>query len=343
MILTKLLKRSAWFCFFAFAMTFAARAQQDSSLSYPEPFLDEDKAYRDSTFGLPFSFSEKDVIGVDVLRLRARLDSISRYNDSLLRIIKRANIAIRSDSLASLYNYIQKDRSKNYNSWNFSVAQNHATGGSLDDLLEKYGLPDFQKVSYDFSALLSFSWKRRRYVHELFMVIGVGRNNRNDKADFFYNAHRPINYSFGYSVLNTRLLDIFPFAGLSYQSSQLYFNDRTVDGFSPQASADSSLNRLFLSRNGSDFRIKNNQIVLDYGAEIDFHVVYSRAKTGMILGMRAGRTLPLVSSGWRSGDFRYSQLRDVRLKEYYFSFVIKIYWRRSLESYYLRYPNLYGE
>ena len=293
----------------------------------------EMKAYRDSTWRMDFHFTEKNTGSVNESIVLQRLDSIKRFNDSLLAFLLKENIRLRSDSLMALYNYLQKDRSRSYNSWNWFVTRNLSDPGSLAPLLEKYGYPAWRTDHYDVSFFLNFTWKRRFFVHDVFFALPFGREQQNDSLSISYNTWRPLHYSFGLSVLNSKYVDIFPFGALSLQMSDLTFKPRLQSDPAPLTKLEEMLPQIKNYGVSPSLTLDRTDVLFDYGAEIDFHVAYSPAKAGLILGIRAGRCLSLTDGSWHKGSTAITGLDDVILRDSYVSLILKIYWRRTAVRY----------
>jgi hypothetical protein len=149
----------------------------------------------------------------------------------------------------------------------------------------------------------------------------------------------PLNYNIGYCVVDKKRLQIFPYAGLLYQSAELDFVNTAVQPFDIGAgSYDSLIKAAAVNKKGAEYKFKKREIVLNYGIELDLHLVYSKRKTGFLIGFRAGGGLPLLSTGWMLDGSRYSQLNSTKIRDYYYDIVLRVYLRRPTRGgpYYLQ-------
>lgn len=285
---------------------------------------------RDSTWGFDFDFSDLDFRKVKLDILEAKLAKIRAYNDSMMLVIKAKNIAQRSDSLEQLYDLLNGDISTSYNAYSLFFGQYHSNLGSLNKGLNVSNFPQLENTSYHFTNFFDFTWKRKRCLNELYMIYGIVKDVTMGNVSVSYNYWSPLNYTFGFAVIDSKRLQIFPFAGLSYQSSNIKFSNSFEQLFElGSASYDSLLSASNINRRGVDYQLKKRELVLNYGLEMDFHLIYSKRKTGVILGVRAGKLQPLLSGGWIFEGKRYSQLSDVTIRDYYIDAVIRIYTRRN--------------
>jgi hypothetical protein len=277
---------------------------------------------------LDFDFSELDFRKVKLDLLEAKLKKIRVYNDSMMRIIRNRNIAQRSDSLEQLYDLLNGDISTSYNAYSLFVGQYHSTLGSLNRGLVLSTFPELESNSYHFTNLVDFTWKRKRFINDVFISLGIVKDVTKGNLTVSYNYWSPINYSFGFAVIDSKRFQFFPFACLSFQSSTLKFSNSAEQLFElGSGSYDSLIRAANTNKKGVEYQLKKRELMLNYGLEMDFHLFYSKRKTGVILGFRAGKGLPVLSSGWTMEAKRYAQLSDVLIKDYYMDIVVRIYTR----------------
>lgn len=280
-----------------------------------------------------FNFDSLDLSKVNREELVKKLDKIKAFNDSIYFIQLKRNMDVSSDSLAELYHLISRKASKNYHGFGFAANQGRGYLSRLNDRIKAYGGTGLDEVSYGFTVF-NLNWKRGRRVHE-FSFLSVqqirGTNNKGVKID--YNSYSPVAYRFGFSLINARWLDVFPFGALRYEGTNISFRNDAELAVPNSAGAYDTLIKYSSSYNSSrDFELKKKSLILDYGLEMDFHLVYSKYGTGLILALRAAKTQSLISGRWTMGKDNYS-VPDIIAREYIFEIALKIYFRNDSGRY----------
>ncbi len=309
---------SCMFILIATTISFAQKEKDD------DDYLDN----RDSTWGLDFNFKKLDQNAVKIKVLEAKLDKINRYNDSMLTIIRAKNIKERSDSLEALYDYLSKDTSTSYNAYSFFAGQYHSGLSGINQSLAASGWPKLKDVSYHFTNFLDFTWKRNRHINDVFIAVGNPVTATKGDVSITYSYSSLLNYTYGYCFLDSKRFQFFPFAGLGYQNSNLIFSNSSQQLFDlGKGLYDTLLKATAVNKRGVEYKFNRRDIVLSYGVEFDFHVIYSKRKTGFILGVRGGKTQILLGNGWQVDGRRYSQIKNINVRDYYFDVVLRIYGR----------------
>jgi hypothetical protein len=294
---------------------------------------------RYSTWGIEFDFSDLDPATVKINLLAAKLKRIKTYNDSVMNKLRLRNIKQRSDSLEQLYDLLAGDTTSSYNAYSFFAGQYHSTISALNKGLASLAWPKLPDMSYHITNFLDFTWKRRRIINDVFMSVGTAQSVSKGDISVSYTFKSPLNYNIGYCILDKKRVQFFPYIGLSYQSSELSFANTAVQPFDLKGSIyDTLVKAATVNKKGADYRFKKQDLIFNYGVELDLHVVYSKRGTGFIVGARAGGGVPFFSTGWRLDGSRYSQLNGVSIKDYYYDIVLRVYLRRNSQGgpYYLR-------
>ena len=286
---------------------------------------------RDSVWGFEFDFSELDPANVKLDVLTRKLAKLKRYNDSLMTLIKNRNIKERSDSLEQLYHLMVADTSSGYNAYTFFVGQFNSKVSGLNRSLATQGWPKLNPMSFQYTNLFDFTWKRGRIIQDIFLSQGAGRTVTKSEVEISYKYRSLVNYNFGYAILDKKRIQFFPFAGLSYQSSELNFTNLGVQPFNVGGTSfDSLIVAAKRNRDGVSYQFRKREVILNYGLELDVHVFYSKRRTGFIMGLRSGGALPLIpfkGSSWKLDGVKYPQYDSFIVRNYYFDIVFRVYTR----------------
>jgi hypothetical protein len=283
---------------------------------------------RDSTWGMEYDFSDLDYRKVKLDELTKKLSIIRNYNDSMMTIVRNKNIKLRSDSLEQLYDLLNGDVSTSYNAYSVFGGMYHSKLNALNSGLVKAGLPKLKENSTHFTNFLDYTWKRKRFINDIFMIDGVAQEITKANLTVTYKFRSLLNYSFGYAIIDSKRFQFFPFGCLSFQTSSIKFSNsnETFIGFT-SVNFDSLIYGSSFNTRGVEYELKKQELVLNYGVELDYHLFYSKRKTGIVIGARIANSQPLISNGWKYEGKTYSQLNGVNLKDYYVDFVIRIYSR----------------
>lgn len=287
---------------------------------------------RDSIWDIEFDFSELEVEKVNLFRLENKLRRIKAYNDSVMAQLRAKNIRERSDSLLQLYEYLSADSSNDYNAYTFTAGQYHSNVSGFNRTLGNLGWAKLSGLAAQYTNIVDYTWKRGRLVHQVAIIAGAPVSVSKNDVTITYSFLSPLNYWFGYSLIDKRRIQFFPFAGLSYQRSELNFSNSYFYPFEPaKSNYDSLIKAAVNNRRGAEFNFRKRELVLDAGAELDVHVIYSWRKTGFIVGLRAGKVIPLLGGNWKLEGSRYPQI-GVNLRDYHYELVLRIYSRRENNS-----------
>ncbi len=318
--LTQIIKTKLFLCL-ALLIGFSNLIAQDYD-------ADDVEIDRDSVWGLNFDLSELDYSKVKMDILTKKLKIIKQYNDSILRMVKNKNIKWRSDSLIQLYDYLNGDISTSYNAYSFFAGKYHSNLSGLNKGLKISSFPELEANSLHLTNFLDYTWKRKRIIQDVYISDGVGKEVSRNDVTVSYKFFSPINYCFGFAIIDSKRIQFFPFASFGFQTSTIKFSNASEDLFKLGGGLfDSLLRSTFVNKRGVDYTVRKRELVLNCGAEIDFHLFYSKREKGFIIGLRAAQAIPIIGSGWRFNGTRYAQFSDVTLKDYYLDVVLRIYYR----------------
>lgn len=291
----------------------------------------DDEGYelsRDSVWGFDFDMSELDYNKVHMDVLIKKLTRIKHYNDSMMRVIKNKNIKWRSDSLVQLYDLLNGDITTSYNGYSFFVGQYHSNLSDINAGLKLSGFPTFPEMNFHLTNFLNYTWKRKRFFNEVFMVDGLGRDISKGDINVSYKFKSPFNYTFGYAIIDSKRFQFFPFASLGLQFSTITISNISEKIFDLYGGMFDSIIRTSINYSrGVEYKLKKIEFVLNYGLEMNYHLFYSKREKGFILGVRAARALPIIGTGWQFEGERRAQFNKVQLNEYYIDVVARFYLR----------------
>ncbi|MCC6372508.1 MAG: hypothetical protein IT236_16005, partial [Bacteroidia bacterium] len=158
---------------------------------------------------------------------------------------------------------------------------------------------------------------------------GIARTVSKGDISITYNYKSPINYNLGYCIIDEKRVQLFPYTGLQYQTSSFDLVNNSEQLFDlKNYKFDTLIKATSANKRGVEYNLKKRELILNYGLELDFHLIYSKRRTGFIIGLRGGGGLPLLSTGWALDGGRYSQFNDLKIKDYYFDVVLRVYLRR---------------
>lgn len=285
---------------------------------------------RDSIWGIEFDFSELDPAKVNVKALRAKLARLKAYNDSMMLAVRARNIKERSDSLEQLYEIVASDTSSSYLAYSFFGGQYHSTFNNLNNALSSAGMPRLNRNGYHFTSLLDITWKNKRHMNDFYISNGSQQSATKADVSVNYSFLNIFNYRYGYCIVDRHRFCLFPLAGLHFQFSQLNFVNTSVPirDFN-ESIYDTLLYAVSVNKKGIEYNFRRRDLSLSLGLETDVHLIYSKRKNGLILGLRATQMVPLASTGWVLDGKSYSQLRGVNINDYHFDIVLRVYTRMN--------------
>lgn len=293
--------------------------------------IDENGEYfnRDSIWGVEFDFEELDPKQVNVFRLENRLKRIRAYNDSVMNALRLKNIKWRSDSLMQLYDLLDTDTTSDYNAYSFFAGVYHSNVSGLNRTLVAAGWPKLNSLAAHYTNIVNYTWKRGRFINEVTIAAGAPVSVSKGDVTITYSYLSPLNYQMGYALLDKKRIQISPFAGLNYQRSDLTFSNSFFSSVEPSKSGyDSLLKAATNNKSGTEFNFRKRELMLDAGLEIDVHVIYSKRKTGFIIGARAGRAVSLLGGDWKLEGTNYPQI-GINIKDYHYELVLRVYSRKG--------------
>jgi hypothetical protein len=249
-----------------------------------------------------YDFSEIDPGKIDRYKVEKQLDSIYRNSgyDSLLQLLSHA----RSTSHRAKY-------------VGFVIGY-QATQASLSHLKNGLNAMGFNSLSENFGGVpWGTDLRGKRLLASFILVPGLKNTASNSDYKIEVNGIN-LELVFGYDVLNLKRLHFYPQLSLSLQDLEIEVKRKTA------ATDVTNVNQLILNPAGTS--LEKSSFNLAYGVELDYHLAYSAAGGGIILGLRYGRTTPLVKGKYTisGGDPSSFKSPDI-MNESFFSVVLKFY------------------
>lgn len=260
---------------------------------------------------------------IDKQNLIKKLNVIKLLNDSL-------NELLQTDSLYQLYKRVGRISSKDYSSWYLSAGPSWSDLGALNDGLKANSLPELSESRVDISYIVAFFWKRNRFIHDLNMQFTVGNARKQDSLRINYNIQDLISYKFGYSIINSKRLELSPYIGINFRLSEINFENSSITEIPDSLSSFASFTSLAINRfDNQRTELNRFTIPLDYGVELNYHLKYSKWGNGITIGTRFGQTLPFITAPWKNNGTELKDLPEIKLRQSYLSFILRFYWRRN--------------
>lgn len=254
--------------------------------------------------------------------LVAKLNRIREINDSI-------NIDLNTDSLYFLYSKLSRVTTKDYSSWYFGIGPSYADLSALNDGLRANNLSPLSETAIGVTYLISFAFQRNRFVHDISMGFAFGSKSNSDGISVDYNLIDLLSYKFGYAIINEKRFNMFPYFGLNPQISTLSFANNNHPKLDESTSSYKDLIGFVVNNPGIGEHYFNRfEFTTDIGLQADYHIKYSKRAGGIMLGLRAGKTFPMIDFSWMNDGKKYENLEEINLRDSYLYFIIKFYWRR---------------
>lgn len=232
------------------------------------------------------------------------------------------------DSLSQLYIFAHRD-DRTYSSWYLSAGPAFNNYGNLNQELKVASLPVLKEVALNFIYFLGYSGKKGRTLHDFYLGLSFPNKIQSDDIELKVNGLNFLNYDFGYSILDTRLINLHTLSGLYWQHTFINYTfinpnpaSNSVDNYSDL------FGNIYNHKTEIDMEIRKNEIGLNLGLELDYHIKYSNNNNGIIIGAKAGMTFPFYKTDWKIDKRSYEQLPDIQFRQWYINLVFKLYSRK---------------
>lgn len=247
--------------------------------------------------------------------------------DSLLILIQkeRAHIdsiyyAHKMDSLEMLFHHINTD-TVSYTALTLTLEYVEAEYEKLLDDLIAHGFNEVGSGASGFGYGVTF--KRKRFIHEFTFNILFGKKMKSENhEEVKVSGINLFNYVFGFDLLNTPRVNLFPFVGLNHQFTALQYKRNDSGG--------NTYSSLFeIPNDVDDIDIEKSMLRFTFGGELDYHVSFSSHSGGIIFGVRYGLNTTLVEGSYKADKEKINYDPEISLRNSYVTFLLKIYGRRQ--------------
>lgn len=251
-------------------------------------------------FQRDYDFSKVDPTTIDVEKLQA-------YKDSIYALYK-------FDSIYALISYRhEKTYSPKYVSFNVGVFGQMASLKYLNRGLKESQMEEMNEA---FATIpIGFSVKGKRWISDYFIHATIRNKVDNDDWRLDVSGGR-IGFMVGYDVANTKRFQLYPQAGLSFQTMNLKSRNKHADDYIGHISQ-----LAYIAGNTS---MTKASLSFDYGIEADYFVSFSEG-SGIILGLVYGMSYDVIPGKFKIDKERSSlNIHDDRLRSSYFGIVLKL-------------------
>ncbi|HET9053249.1 MAG TPA: hypothetical protein VFM90_03700 [Cyclobacteriaceae bacterium] len=246
--------------------------------------------------------------------LRERIKQEHAYFDSLYR-------ARKLDSLEYLLSYHNTDTASYAG---FTLYFEHVPG-DYEKLLNELSANGFDTSEGASAFGYGFTFKKRRFVHELNFGFIWGDEMKSDNHETVKITGTNISYLFGFDLLNTTHFSVFPFINLHYQGVMLEYTRKPAGGQSFD-------NFLDVPAGVNHLDLRKNALRIGVGGEIDYYFTDSNRAGGIILGFRYGVNETLTEGKYKAEKQKINYDPEITLRNSYFALVLRFYGRTTFRS-----------
>ena len=225
-----------------------------------------------------YDFSTVDIEKIETDLVRKQLDSIYRTSGM--------------DSLAQLLDFKRSETySEKYVSFFIGYQSTRASLNSLNSGLAAFG---FDKLSENFGGVpWGFDVRGKRFLFTYWFAPGI----KNQASDGDYTVEvKGTNFQLGlgYDILNLKRLQLYPQVAFGLQDFDIEVKINRAPDYIR------TVNDLILNAAGTS--LKKNSFDMSYGLELDYHLLYSKSKGGIIVGLRYGRVVTLADGKFKMAN-----------------------------------------
>lgn len=221
-----------------------------------------------------------------------------------------------ADSLARLAAHVrQVSYRPTYSGFEFGYEMSTASLPTLNDGLAALG---FEMIPENFGAVVwGFNVRSPRWLYNVTFTIGASNKSSNDDYKLKVSATN-IDLGIGYDIINHPKFQLYPQAALGFQGSWIEATPR-------QKLTPGDLGG-WLSQ-GGERELNRGSLLLTYGVEADYHLVYSSGGSGIILGVRYGLTSDIIEGKWKMNGEKWDYDSEDRMKEARWVFLMRFYFK----------------
>jgi hypothetical protein len=252
-----------------------------------------------------YDFSTVDLEKINADAVREQIDSMYRTSgmDSLSQLL----------SLAHSVTYNEK-----YVSFIIGYQSSRASLNSLNSGLAALGL---NKLSENVGGVpWGFDVRGRRLLFTYWFAPGI--KNRVSNNDYAIEVEgMSFQLGIGYDILNFKRVQLYPQLAFGYQSFDIEVHRKNA------VNDVITVNDLVLNPAGTS--MTKNSFDMTYGLELDYHLLYSKANGGIILGLRYGRVVTLAEGPFKINKTKTKFESSDSINESFLAIVVKFYGKRQ--------------
>jgi hypothetical protein len=252
-----------------------------------------------------YDFSNLDLEKIEPEAVRDQIDSIYRTSgiDSLSQLL----------SLAHSVTYTEK-----YVSFIIGYQSSSASLSSLNSGLAALGL---DKLSENVGGVpWGFDVRGRRLLFTYWFAPGIKNRVSNDDYSIEVEG-MSFQLGIGYDILNLKRLQLYPQLAFGHQSFDIEVHRKNA------VNDVVTVNDLILDPAGTS--MTKSSFDMTYGLELDYHLLYSKANGGIILGLRYGRVVTLAEGPFKINKSKTKFESSDSISESFVSIVAKFYRKRQ--------------
>lgn len=194
--------------------------------------------------------------------------------------------SMKMDSLEAVYEHIFKD-TVSYSAFTLVYGQVLGDMDGLNNELTAAGFPSMNNNFHTFGYF--FSFKRGRWLHEPLFLLSAPNSSKADAYEVSVSGGH-LSYALGYDILPLERLQLYPMAGLGLQFTTLNLDRISTSGAQTLPEALASLDYAYFTK---------TELSAFAGAQLDYHLLYSKRKGGIILGLRYTQNFSLTSGSFK--------------------------------------------
>jgi len=203
-------------------------------------------------------------------------------------------------------------------SFNIGYQSARASLEGLNSGLRSLG---FNELSENFNGVpWGIDVRGKRLLVTYLLVPGI--KNRASNNDFTVEVNGiNMQLAFGYDILRLRRLHFYPQVSFALQ-------DFDIEVTRKNSSNDIiSVNDLVVNPSGT--KLEKSSFDMSYGLELDYHLLHTISRGGIIIGLRYARVVTLADERFRINDSESSFKSSDSINDSFFSIVAKFYMKRS--------------
>lgn len=249
-------------------------------------------------------------------------DSAKYYQTQMSNLLKQAYDSVTKSNEYSSTKKMYDDyiiRSHNYTGPTIFIDVVHSNYTKLNDSIISQGFSKLNNMSFRIGVGISSKTEKIMFDFTFF-AMGFSNKSKNGDEKITTSLANVLQFDFGYDLLHSRIVSIYPFIGLSGRLSSLSYSKTAVTNTNYTSVANIVVNDPSVTT--SSFRIG-----YDAGVALDFLIGENKKKTaGQILFIKAATNRPIWSDSYKIDNIKYNP--EMKQADWLFSVGIKFIKRR---------------